>query len=126
MGIPREDESGRVVDLHALRHTFLTNLARGGVHPKTAQALTRHSTITLTMDRYTHSIREEERQALSALPDLDSELVAVRATGTTGPVVLASCLASDRASSCETMKPSARQVTINPTAEVTEPADAQD
>ncbi len=50
------DESGHVIDFHALRHTFITNLARGGVHPKTAQSLARHSTITLTMDRYSHTV----------------------------------------------------------------------
>lgn len=47
---------GTVVDFHALRHTFITRLARGGVHPKLAQALARHSTIALTMDHYTHTV----------------------------------------------------------------------
>ena len=28
------DDSGRVADFHALRHTFITNLAQSGVHPK--------------------------------------------------------------------------------------------
>ena len=77
------DSAGRVIDFHALRHTFVTNLASGGVHPKTAQALARHSTITLTMDRYSHSYRGDEAKALDALPDLSvrpSEAVA--ATGT--------------------------------------------
>lgn len=69
-GIPARDAQGLVVDFHALRHTFITNLAQGGVHPKTAQALARHSTITLTMDRYSHSNRADEARALSALPDL--------------------------------------------------------
>jgi hypothetical protein len=69
-GIPYRDATNRVVDFHALRHTFITNLAQGGVHPKTAQALALHSTITLTMDRYSHSEREDEARALSALPDL--------------------------------------------------------
>jgi integrase len=69
-GIPVRDSLNRVVDFHALRHTFITNLAQGGVHPKTAQALARHSTITLTMDRYSHSNRGDEARALSALPDL--------------------------------------------------------
>ena len=54
-GIPYRDDAGRVADFHSLRHTFITNLARGGVHPKVAQALARHSTITLTMDRYSHT-----------------------------------------------------------------------
>lgn len=29
-GIEYRDGSGRVVDFHALRHTFITNLTRGG------------------------------------------------------------------------------------------------
>ena len=32
----------------APRRTFISNLARGGVHPKVAQQLARYSTITLT------------------------------------------------------------------------------
>ena len=79
------DSAGRVADFHALRHTFITNLASGGVHPKTAQALARHSTITLTMDRYSHTMRGDEADALGALPDLSaSGLQAERATGTHG------------------------------------------
>ncbi len=58
-GIAYRDADGRVFDFHGLRHTFISNLARAGVHPKTAQALARHSTITLTMDRYTHTVRED-------------------------------------------------------------------
>ncbi len=79
------DDGGRVVDFHALRHTFITNLARGGVHPKLAQSLARHSTITLTMDRYSHTVIGEQADALSALPDLSPttpEPQRMRATGT--------------------------------------------
>ncbi len=36
VGIPFRDDGGRVADFHSLRHTFITNLASGGVHPKTA------------------------------------------------------------------------------------------
>ncbi|MBL4701844.1 MAG: tyrosine-type recombinase/integrase [Phycisphaeraceae bacterium] len=71
-GVDYKDAGGRVADFHALRHTFITNLAQGGVHPKTAQALARHSTITLTMDRYTHSLQEDQTRALDVLPDLSS------------------------------------------------------
>ncbi len=53
-GIPYRDRKGRVLDFHGLRHTFLTHMASSGIHPKVAQVLARHSTITLTMDRYTH------------------------------------------------------------------------
>ena len=41
-------------DFHALRHGFVSRLAGSGVHPKVAKELARHSTIAVTMDRYTH------------------------------------------------------------------------
>ncbi len=47
--IPKEDERGRTVDLHALRHTFGTHLSKNGVAPCTAQAALRHSSLDLTM-----------------------------------------------------------------------------
>ena len=50
--IPEETEEG-VVDFHALRVTYITNMARSGVHPKVAQLLARHSTMELTMKVYT-------------------------------------------------------------------------
>ena len=80
------DDAGRVADFHSLRHTFITNLARGGVHPKTAQTLARHSTITLTMDRYSHTILTDQSDALACLPNLPA-VAAQRAaaTGTDGP-----------------------------------------
>ena len=64
------DHAGRYADFHALRHSFISNLARAGVHPKTAQSLARHSTITLTMDRYSHCLRKEDRAALATLPSV--------------------------------------------------------
>jgi len=84
-GIAYRDEAKRVADFHALRHTFISNLARGGVHPRTAQALARHSTITLTMDRYAHSVIGEQAVALNVLPDLSGSADGPR---------LARCLAS--------------------------------
>jgi hypothetical protein len=85
-GIPYRDESGRVADFHSLRHAYITALAKGGVHPKLAQALARHSTITVTMDRYTHTLIGEQADALDALPDLSTgpEREAARATGIDG------------------------------------------
>lgn len=60
-------------DFHALRHQFISNLARGGAHPKEAQALARHSTITLTMDRYTHLGIMDLTAALERLPAIANE-----------------------------------------------------
>ena len=52
-GIPRMDAEGRVVDVHALRTTFISWLAMTGAHPRVAQALARHASIETTMERYT-------------------------------------------------------------------------
>ena len=48
-----EDDHRHVVDFHSLRKTFITNLTRSSVTPKTAQLLARHSDINLTMNTYT-------------------------------------------------------------------------
>ncbi|GAA4424238.1 hypothetical protein GCM10023155_10030 [Bremerella cremea] len=57
-GLEYETGAG-VFDFHALRHYFVSNLSRGGVHPKMAQKLARHSDINLTMNTYTHVELEE-------------------------------------------------------------------
>ena len=41
-------------DFSSLRYKFGTDLARANAPPKVAQALMRHSMITLTMDRHSH------------------------------------------------------------------------
>jgi integrase len=69
-GLPYEDEAGRSFDFHALRGQFITSLAAKGVHPKVAQVLARHSTITLTMDYYTRLEIRDVAGALDQLPRL--------------------------------------------------------
>ena len=80
--IPYRDEQGRQFDFHALRHQFISMLAAAGVHPKTAQELARHSTITLTMDHYTHLRVNDLTSALNTLPSLTPFQEAQAATGT--------------------------------------------
>ena len=82
-GIEFETEEG-VFDFHALRHTFLTRLAKSGIPPKMAQMLARHSTITLTMDRYAHVTLHDQTTALESLPSLPevAKKEALAATGT--------------------------------------------
>jgi integrase len=41
---------------HSLRHTFATALFKRGEHPKVVQSLLGHSSITQTMDTYSHVI----------------------------------------------------------------------
>jgi integrase len=63
-GIAYKDERGRVVDFHALRASYITHLVMSGVNPKIVQTLARHSTIDLTMNRYTIVDDEDIRKAL--------------------------------------------------------------
>ncbi len=87
-GIRKRDESGRTVDVHALRHCFGTMLSRSGVAPRTAQAAMRHSTIDLTMNVYTDPRLLDLHQAVESLPGLSLETSLQtsrqRATGTFG------------------------------------------
>ena len=64
------DSQGKFADFHGLRHTFITNLSRANVAPKTAQMLARHSDISLTMKIYTHVAPIEQAAAIRALPGL--------------------------------------------------------
>jgi integrase len=67
-GIAKRDERGRVVDVHALRHTFGTHLAKAGVAPRVAMAAMRHSTIALTMNVYTDPALLDVGAAVDSLP----------------------------------------------------------
>jgi integrase len=62
------DDQGHYADFHALRKTFITNLSRVGVAPKTAQILARHSDINLTMKTYTMLGVLDQVGAVEALP----------------------------------------------------------
>jgi len=85
-GISYVDESGRYADFHSLRHTTGSLLAASGAHPKVAQSLMRHSTIDLTLSRYTHIYGGQESEAVNNLPDLSlpSSKYKAAATGTEG------------------------------------------
>ena len=73
-----EDEHGRVVDFHALRTTFITNLSRSGVAPKTAQLLARHCDINLTMNTYTMLGVMDTAAAVETLPAIPNVSMARR------------------------------------------------
>jgi len=86
-GIPKEDEQGRTVDVHALRHTFATMLSKARVAPRMAQELLRHGDIRLTMNTYTHLEMVDVQKAVETLPDFSAqpgESEAASATGTDG------------------------------------------
>ena len=53
--------------IHELRHSYLTALARAGVHPKVMQELAGHANSQITMDIYTHVDMTGKRAAAEAL-----------------------------------------------------------
>lgn len=63
-GIPYKDAAGKQLDFHALRHSYVTSLAKAGVKPEVLQKLARHSTILLTLQVYRHVEEEETSTAL--------------------------------------------------------------
>ncbi len=86
--IEPEDDAGHVLDYHALRHTYISLLVESGAHPAVVKVLARHSTITLTMDRYAHVGAFNMRSAVDSLPDLGDagQRQRMRVTGTESAV----------------------------------------
>ena len=70
-GIERVGADGRSIDVHSLRKTFGTALARAGVPLTTVQRLMRHSTPLLTAKLYIDVDTIDMAQALDKLPWLE-------------------------------------------------------
>jgi integrase len=69
-GVPFITEDGGQRDFHALRHSFITRLARNGVPLRTVQELARHSTVELTARVYMHLGIRDTSGAVESLPAL--------------------------------------------------------
>jgi integrase len=68
-GIEKRDGLDRVVDVHALRHTHGTLLAKRGVSPTVAKNSMRHSDIRMTMNLYTHLDLDDVAEGVNRIPD---------------------------------------------------------
>jgi integrase len=55
---------------HDLRHTCATLLLTKGVHPKIVQEMLGHSSITITLDLYSHVLPDMQEKAVSAMEDI--------------------------------------------------------
>jgi integrase len=66
-GIDRVDDAGRQLDLHALRHTLATRLARSGVGLVQAQRILGHADPKLTARIYSHLEPEDLRDAIEQI-----------------------------------------------------------
>jgi integrase len=80
-GIPKRDDDGRVADLHALRTTLGTNLARAGVPVQVAARAMRHADPRTTQKHYTALGLVDVAGAIGRLSAV-AETVVVEATGT--------------------------------------------
>ena len=92
------DDDRRQAGFQALRHPSLSRLGRSGASAKVMQRLARHSTVELTIGRYTHAGLYDLSSAVNALPPLpiakqpERNQATLMATGTDNSV--ASPLAS--------------------------------
>ena len=66
-GIPYTDDDGDDYDFHALRHQFITDLARADVSLNVAKELARHSKVDLTANIYTHLSFDDKSAAVEKL-----------------------------------------------------------
>lgn len=60
----------RDINFHALRHTFATRALEKGIPAKTVSELLGHSSITITLDLYSHVTEELKTEAVEKLRDL--------------------------------------------------------
>jgi integrase len=65
LGLPK-------IRFHDCRHTAASLLLRAGTHPKIVQELLGHSTITLTLDTYSHSIPSMHSEAADTMESIVS------------------------------------------------------
>lgn len=59
-----------LIRFHDLRHTAATLMLRQGIHPKIVAGMLGHSTVSMTLDIYSHVIPDMQRGATEALDRL--------------------------------------------------------
>ena len=80
-GIAKFNAAGKKLDVHALRGTLGTNLARRGVPMPVVQRLLRHASMETTAKYYTHLEVEDLRSGVERMPDIAAGVVARRMSG---------------------------------------------
>lgn len=69
-GIQKTDERGRVLDVHAFRMTFCSNMAAAEIPLQAAQVAMRHSDPKMTANVYTDIDLLDVRGAMNSLPEI--------------------------------------------------------
>jgi integrase len=62
------------IRFHDLRHTCATLLLTDGIHPKIVQEMLGHSTISITLDTYSHVLPNMQKEAVKAMEGLVNPL----------------------------------------------------
>jgi integrase len=62
-----------VIRAHDLRHSYATALMEANVHPRIVADILGHSTVQMTLDRYSHVSTSMQRAALDAIDDVIGE-----------------------------------------------------
>lgn len=63
----RKQEEFEHVSPHVLRHTFATRALENGIPPKVVQEILGHSSITITLDLYTHVLDKTKSEEILKL-----------------------------------------------------------
>jgi hypothetical protein len=98
-GIAPLDDQGRVADLHGLRATLGTRLARAGVAPQIAQRIMRHADYRTTLQHYTVLSLADTAAAVRRLPGGRGESAATGKGSRAAAVPDADCVSSAGGSS---------------------------
>lgn len=69
-GIPQKDETGAIVSVHALRHTFVDRMDRARTPVRQAMDLSGHASERMILKNYNHSRAEAAREFVEALPPI--------------------------------------------------------
>jgi len=77
------DDEGREIDLHALRTTLGTNLARSGVTPQVAQRIMRHADYRTTLAHYTVLGLNDTSAAIERIAAIEAPATVAVAVGGT-------------------------------------------
>ncbi len=62
-------ELPKTIRVHDLRHSAATLMLAAGVHPKTASERLGHTSVTITMDLYTHAVKGLDADAATRMQD---------------------------------------------------------
>jgi integrase len=75
---PRDTEHAQTSGIHDLRHTCASLLAAAGATPEAVQIHLGHSSITVTMDRYTHLFPSDVEALIGRLEDIRARSLAAQ------------------------------------------------